>query len=586
MPRFAAYLTLGLLAQAAVAQNNCFDTNFGTPLGSATTLFGDVMLPMQSIGFAFPLGGVTYTDIHIADKGYVHLSNANVPAAPMFPDISATAAELASDEPRIAALWSDLQVLFTANSGQIYLNSTATKCTVTWENIACYAGNCPPFTMQLQMLSSGEVYVFYSPGATNNSSPFVPDWQVGVAGISPGFVTLGSLTDLSAGGVTASNLIVDEWPAPNTFDMPGRGLHYVPTSPGYVFNLPFGCAASQAYGTGCVLKTDSVYEEFLSGFDLNNTTISWFRNPAGYTMLTGVPGTFVTPSGTAINIAPNTLDGDQVVTLLAAMPVPGGTTNTFNVTTKGQVEFANSPGNIDFTPSAAEMLAWPRTAFHCWHDYDQTDPGSGLILFEEVAGVAYVTWNGVHSYSASVPSTFQFQFDLASGNVQLVMQVMNGVANPDAIVIGYSVGGPSPDPGATDLSLPSTAVTVFDAGASPLKLATSGMPTPGSTTFAFNTSNVPNLLPLGFLFFGDTVVNPGIDLTFLGMPGCSGYTNANFGALSFPVALPAGTGSLGLPIPNNPGLIGASLTSQSIAFSFDTPANLVSSNGMVFFIGT
>ncbi len=65
-----------LLAPAAAAQ--CFDTAFGTQLTLPPGGF-DFELPIQPIGFAFPLAGATYTDLHITSKGYVWLSNAGVP---------------------------------------------------------------------------------------------------------------------------------------------------------------------------------------------------------------------------------------------------------------------------------------------------------------------------------------------------------------------------------------------------------------------------------------------------------------------------------------------------------------------------
>ena len=124
MSKPAFPLALCLFASTAAAQ--CFESNFGTPLVAGTTN-GDFLLPSQPIGFAFPLGGATYADVTIADKGYVFLSNANVPPVPTTPDYTATAAELASGGPRICALWSDLQIQ-TANGGQIWLNSSASRC--------------------------------------------------------------------------------------------------------------------------------------------------------------------------------------------------------------------------------------------------------------------------------------------------------------------------------------------------------------------------------------------------------------------------------------------------------------------------
>jgi len=583
MPRIVASLVLGLLAPAAFAQ--CFEPNLGTPLGAASNPYLGIILPMQPIGLAFPLGGTTYTHIHIADRGHAYFSNAGVPPVTWStPDRTPTAAELASGGPRIAALWSNLQVATTTN-GLIYMNSSPTRCVITWKNMTCYSGTCQPFDLQMQLFATGEVSVIYFPGATNNSLYSFPTSQVGVVGISPGFTTLGAPSDLSAGGATPSDLVFEEWPAPNTFDMAGRVLQFIPTHPGYVFQQPQACATATRYGDGCVQVPDSVYEGFgfTAGFDLNNTTITWLRSSDGYTMSTAIPGTFVAPGPTAINIAPGQRDGQQVVWLSAAMPVPGGTTSALNVTTKGQVEFASSTGGIvDLYPTTIKMLEWPRTAFHCWHDYDQTVATSGLILFEEVGGVAYVTWNGVPSQFYWPPNTFQFQFDLASGNVKLVMLAMTGItlSGPSGwpTVIGYSIGGMTFDPGPTDISALAGVVQVFDT-AQGLELGATSFPFLGSS-FSFDTSHVPNLVPLAFLLFGDTAINPGVDLTFLGMPGCSGYTNANLASLSFPVTQPAGTGSVVLPIPSNPGLVGVPLTAQSIAFSLQTPLNLVSSNGM------
>lgn len=569
MPRAIAFVALGLLAQAATAQ--CFETNFGTALGASSGTSG-VILPMEPIGFAFPLGAATYTDIHICDMGYAFLSNANVPVAPLVADASPTAVELAIRGPRIAALWSNLHVLST-NGGQIHIARTPARCVVTWHNMTCANATCTPFDVQMQLFATGEVSVVYSPGAATDS--------VGVAGISPGFSPSGALSDLSAGGSTTSSLVVEEWLTPNAFDLAGRVLKYLPANPGYGFLQPPACAAATPYGEGCVALRDSVYEALAAGFDLSNTTITWLRSSSGYTMVTSVPGTFVTPSPTAINLAANMSEGEQVVTLSSPMPIPGGTTSTLNVTTKGQVEFASSPnGFVDITPTTHELLAWARTAFHCWLDYNQTAPNSGLILFEEVGGVAYVTWNGVRSYVTWFPNTFQFQFELGTGSVTLVMLRMNGVTNLDPIVIGYSIGGPSFDPGPTDISTLTVAAQLFDAEDRGLTLRANGFPFVGNTTFAFDASNVPNVVPLAFLFFGDTAINPGTDLTFLGMQGCSGYTNASLGSFVFPVLQPAGTGSIVLPIPNNPGLIGSVVTAQSLAFSPVTPLNLVSSNGL------
>ncbi|MFK7739872.1 MAG: hypothetical protein AB8H80_06075, partial [Planctomycetota bacterium] len=89
--------------------------------------------------------------------------------------------------------------------------------------------------------------------------------------------------------------------------------------------------------------------------------------------------------------------------------------------------------------------------------------------------------------------------------------------------------------------------------------------------------------PIGFVGFGSVVVNPGIDLTPVGLTGCTGYTNLDIGLFSgSPVA--AGSSSVVLPIPNAPSLVGSILSSQGVAFSATTAINLASTNGMELYV--
>jgi hypothetical protein len=86
------------------------------------------------------------------------------------------------------------------------------------------------------------------------------------------------------------------------------------------------------------------------------------------------------------------------------------------------------------------------------------------------------------------------------------------------------------------------------------------------------------------MFLGDVVLNPGVDLTFLGMPTCNAYSNGNLANFPFPLTA-TGTGTVPFAIPNNPVFAGAVLSSQVVALSLATPFNLVSSNGNAITIG-
>jgi hypothetical protein len=265
------------------------------------------------------------------------------------------------------------------------------------------------------------------------------------------------------------------------------------------------------------------------------------------------------------------------------MPVAGGTTSSLTICSNGRVALSASTSNgAGWTPDEQTFLDFPVTTIAAdWHDYNPTLAGSGQIRFEQVGNMAYVTWNGVYSYGTTSPNTFQYQFNVSTGDCTVFYGTFNAVGNDH--LAGYSLGGPSPTSQVVDLSAFGGVISVADVRSDGLKLAASNMPTLGNPAFTLTTSSVPALVPLGFAFFGDTAINPGVSLTFLGMPGCFAYTNANLLSVTFPVA--GGSGSVSFPIPNNPTLIGATLTSQSLAFSLDTPAGLISSNGVTFTVG-
>ncbi|HEX5053605.1 MAG TPA: hypothetical protein VFZ65_17635 [Planctomycetota bacterium] len=572
LPALLAVCTASLIAQS------CPDRTLGNALGSGD----EVVFPIQAIGFAFPFAGMSYTDVHVCTNGYLTLSNAGVPA-PGGSDYTATQADLAGGPPRICALWCDLNVV-GANGSQVYINSSPSKCTITWDRVVNY-GMTTQFQVQLQLFPTGEIVVFYSAGATNNST-YNYAAGIGMVGVSPGGgVTLPAPSDLSAAGNTTDASLFEEWLLQTTFDMPLQSLHLIPTPPGWTW-LPApwtGCATATDYGTGCINAPDSFYEVMSApAFDLAGSTLSLLRTPTGYTVLSGLPGAIVPPSASALIVA-NGDDVVQTVGLASPMPAPFGTTSSLTISSNGTIALSAGSNGASFAPDVGNFLAYVNTALApSWHDYNPAIAGSGKILFEQTAGFAYVTWDNVYVYNTTVPDRFQCQFELATGNMTVVYDAFGG-AGPDYLV-GYSVGGPSVRPEASDVSALLTPIHVVDTAVNGLRLTSSGLPILGNPSYALQASFVPNLVPLGFLFFGTAQV-PGLDLTFLGMPGCRGYTNANLTSASFPVALPAGTGSQPLPIPSTMSLAGTVLTSQAVAFSLATPLNLVTSNGTRIDIG-
>src|SRR5262249_19895353 len=197
----------------------------------------------------------------------------------------------------------------------------------------------------------------------------------------------------------------------------------------------------------------------------------------------------------------------------------------------GFVSVATGNGT-GFTPASATMLGAPQTGWWNWHDYNPTTVGSGIIKFEEVGGIAYVTWDGVWNYAgttAADANTFQFQLDESSGAVHLVFQTMSALGNNR--LVGYSPGGASLDAGSQDLSvlLPGS-ISLPGADLAPLALNASARPITG-TSINLVTTHIPVGTALGATLLGLTQFNPGIDLTGLGMPGCFQYTSASVSLL-------------------------------------------------------
>ncbi|MFY9346095.1 MAG: hypothetical protein WAT39_26630, partial [Planctomycetota bacterium] len=568
LPRLGVLLALS----TALLAQNCPERNLGIALGSGD----DVMFPIQPIGFTFPFAGATYTDVHVCTNGFVNLSNAGLPA-PGAADYTATAAELVGGSPRICALWTDL-FMVAASGGACHINSSATRCSITWDQATNY-GSPSEFQIQMQLFPNGDIKIYYSAG-TVNASTFSQAAANGIVGVSPGQgAVLPTASNLSVTGGTASPTMF-EFFAGGTFDMPALNLDFVSAPPGWA-NLPSAltnCADTANYGSGCIQANDSFYQMMTPpAFDMANRVLTMLRQANGYLVIDSLPGAIVPTGAGSYQVAIGD-DVVQTVPLTTAMPVAGGgTTSALTICSNAHIALSPNSNGASVLPTIPTFLGWANTVVGAIHDYDQTAPGSGLIKFEEAGGFAYVTWDNVISWNTAVADTLQFQFNMTTGDITIVFGAYNPGGNN--YLIGYSVGGPSPDPGTTDVSTAfATPTLITDVPVGPgLALTGTGLPVLG-TNFTYAIANVPNVAPIAILFFGDTAL-PGLDLSFLGAPNCRAYTNGNLASFSVPIALPAGTGTQALAIPPGPSLAGIQVTSQAAAFTLANPLNLVFSNG-------
>jgi len=129
----------------------------------------------------------------------------------------------------------------------------------------------------------------------------------------------------------------------------------------------------------------------------------------------------------------------------------------------------------------------------------------------------------------------------------------------------------------------SARATPYGLGCDNLTLTTTGAPTIGNGTFSLEVNNIGSV-PLAFVAFGTAPLNPGADLTAIGMAGCFGYTSFDLGLFQTGSVV-GNTGSLPLPIPSASIFIGSTFWAQGVSFSPTTSLGLAASNGIAMLFG-
>jgi len=359
-----------------------------------------------------------------------------------------------------------------------------------------------------------------------------------------------------------------------------------------IVNLAYGpvpgAASAQAIGQGCISRYASMYEFFASpaNFDLQNSAITYIPSGGGYVAVAS--GSWL-PIG-SVQATPTVLALGDDTTINYPFTVgsfPGWT--GIEVCSNGYV--AKATGNtLTAAPNVNTFLSAPQDAFYCQLDLDPQAPGlgAGTIQVEESAGVTTITWNGVTNWNSgtgAAPCDIQFQL-YPSGQVTLVFGANFTTFQPNGgVLVGYSPGGASLDPGSRDLStLGANSAFLEPADVFPMTLAASNRPVFG-TNWTLDVSNIDATSAIGIDIFG--VSDPGLnDLFFLGLPGCGlraalDSTSAWFvtgSTHSYSIAIPAG----------QPALQGFSLYSTSATLQA-IPQNAfggMTANGVVGTLGS
>ncbi|HEX6810724.1 MAG TPA: hypothetical protein VF384_03785 [Planctomycetota bacterium] len=585
----AAAILLHAPAIAQVANAPCFETSLGTNLN----LLDDQVSPAQSLGFTFPGPGGPTTQVWVSSNGFVWMASSTDHRC-----CSADEQQFLADPASIAAMWMDFYppgaapvvegVFFNAIPGT---GTSPSRGVVTWYKVPEYGG-VPIETVQIQMLSTGEIVIWHD--VNNGIDPNTG--HIALVGVTQGNNATANpinFMSLLGGPVnTGTNPTAYEMfdpLSPSTYDIGGRSFEFIPNGTGgyLIFERP-GCrqARTAKYGTGCP-RNGTVYEAFVNNVDLANSSVRFINIGTGYVAVPG--GGF---DNGYLNAIPGVMDDSihQGLALGFTFPFAGTTITTVDLSSNGYLWGASNPYSSYF-PVIDDFLTEDSRIAPFWRDLYA--PGGGAIYWDTTPSFAMATWVGVPNFPLQIPpapgNTFQVKL-YPSGDIEFSYGSLDP-QNPttsEITVVGFTEGNNAADPGSVDLSASVPGLPVGVAGAVPLDLdAATGSSPQLNSVFTMAVTEVPAGAIFGFMALSFGQLPTGVDLGIIGFPfGCMAYIDPTGSSiLSFPAAPPTGNAALG--IPNNPGLMGLEIFAQAFVLPVLVPAPFpaIVSNGLKLTLG-
>jgi hypothetical protein len=530
--------------------------------------------PGVALGFTFPMPGTPgFTHIFVSTNGEIWLTDGSLPVSNALFGID-TLGELRGGAGASAAIvpWGDDMDDVGPGVGDIKLEQTSATCKVTWQNYGWYNGT-DEFSFSVLLYDTGLVEFSYGLSGWPASLP--SQTLVGLSignNVGSGSETSVDLTQAQDSG--ALPLIHQVFASGSADNLAGKAILFVPNgSGGYTSSVSCQQAHHATYGSGCYdisAATESFYELFsdsLSSSVLagNSMVLTPTVGFGGYDVTWG-GGAYVAPSGGALVLGLFDED-EQTITPSTPFPTVDGPASAIAVGDNGVVSFAAAPsGNWwdYFANTSGFLLNDVVASIRSHRDYDPMAIGGGVVKYEEVGSKLYVTFDGVFVYSTTFPETFQFQFDLtgpSAGRMTVVWQAMTGAGLSHDLLVGFSPGGPSNDPGPITLSTALPLVTSDDMvmlsptlSASPNPVFTPGNPSVPMTWQIENLRDASPAVPglyLGLLIFSASppIGGTGLDLTVVGIdaPGCTllvGSVDVSLGiadltpSIAYPIQFP------------------------------------------------
>ena len=524
---------------------------------------------------------------------------------------------------RIVCLGMDTQASIAPGANwSVTWSSTPLSFTVTWHDMRRYGnttGDRFSFQLRIEFLSAFDTRLDFDYSAT---VPGATQW-VGVS--SANGVSSPAPVALSSPWIQGGSMPSREEFTAATWDLAGLRRHvYVfwdptfgsadTTSYGGPIPNPSGpCADNAPYGTGChaydvLSPTETFYQFFpdaaAANAGLQGNALVLIPNGLGYDAFLDPGAAFLyyfPPTAGATTLTPND-DGNEVVTLPVPFPSNQGPVSQINVSHNGVITLgpvANNDG--DFNITGPEVAAATGEAFYSFSDFrdDNTTPvPSGTIKTDLLFGqLLTVTWENVDHWAnpqVSTPSTFAFQFDLVTGSVIILWQMVDTNTTSQfgsSWLVGYTGPGAGIDPGSTMLPpMLSPFTTVNNSSVPAMTLSAAPRPRINpSTVVTYTAHGLPEAAPgsgfyLSTLFFSLAPLPGGFDLAGIltTVPGCNawiGSLDLDLGAQLTPVP----TASWTYTFANGTFAPGDAIAAQAVAL-FDPafPLGNGESGGFVF----
>ncbi|HEX6812073.1 MAG TPA: hypothetical protein VF384_10660 [Planctomycetota bacterium] len=572
----------GLLAMSAAAQCGNL-APAANSIGSGDDFVSAHFALAAPFTMAGSAGTTTWTHFVACSNGWIALTDGvtatGIPANTSYGSVAASSTSSlygpAGSNPRLAPFFGDLDSV--APNGLSY-ETSGSQTRVVWSNVVEY-GNTVQKSFEVVIDSAtGTVKYSYSAGMNVQT---VPSWSpLKHVGISPSNGTAVTAVNVVPGPASAASSGMHESFGLLGFDVAGRSITFTPSGAGWTESVTCTqlAASHTSYGAGCYNLSDSVYQSWATAAAaspvLSNTALTF--TPAGSNYLVTAGGSML-PVGSVQavpTIVANADDTEQVVPFTVGS-FPGST--GLAVCSNGFVSLA-AGNSTTWNQTVALLLNGSQTSFRSAHDMNPTILGSGQIKYEESASVTMVTWDGVWDYggtSVADANTIQIQL-YPSGVVTIVWGSLSTLgASGIGYYVGYSPAGPSNNAGPTNFATQLPHVTSsWNLSAMTLAAAPAPVSTPGGGTLVtYTQSNIPEAAPSSGVYLGITIISlgqdvSGLDLTFLGMPGCKLHVasldvmNTFVGAtnsLTTTFQIPAGVGygtqifaqSLALIVPNS-----------------------------------